>query len=1633
MNGRYPTRGRGGRGGRRGRKPYYNERPKEVKKKTIEEYYFYVGSSKQASDYENTNEFIVNHIKKTFDRGNDVAEAIRTLVKIDTDTWKPRLQSSTDPDDDIKKLEDRQYEMEYKAELNEALGRKRMYNDNLFKAYALIWERCAKAMQNKISARSDFETRIYNNPIELMRAIKEHALNYQESRYEMAIIADAMRTVTTTKQRDNESLQDYTRRFKTAREILESHIGGPLILTKYVKTMDLYDATDPDVVETLINKASEQFFAHIYMENSDQEKYGSISKNLNEQKSLGNDQYPKTIVDTNNVLSNHKFDNFKVRHEQKPTRKPYNNQKNNDAKDKSEEDSPKLSFAQMEGRCYCCGKPGHRSPDCRSKDKTPRDEWAINKSQSHAGAAKPEETNSLDGDKSTVSAITDKSGEAHVGWAGVHMSFMQHTNMKDMILLDSDSTDTIFCNPEYVTNIHDTKEELKLGTNGGVMVSQQKCDVPHLGTHWFNKASITNIISLAEMAKRYKVTYDSGKEKAFHVHMPNKIVKFGQMKNGLYGMNPKDDDTFIKTNKAGNIQMLNTAEENFKFLSPRQQLKVKAARKLYHAVGTPTVDDLKSMIRMNLIRNNVVTTADVNLATKTFGPDIGAIKGKTTRTRPVPVVSNIIEIPDELLELQKDLTMSLDGMTVNSLKFLTTISHDLMYRTAQYVQRNNATNYESCLDEIMAIYNRGLFTITEIHCDNEFHKVLDPYSAKQNPQIRMNYAAAQEHVPRAERNNRTIKERVRATYHALPYEHLPRTVVKYLVSEATKKLNFFPNKNGVSKHYSPRMIVHQENLDFDRHCKHAFGEYVLAHDEPDRTNMNAPRALDCIYLRPTATRQGGHELLHLQTNAVVTRRKCTAVPLTPSIIKQVHKIASDEGMPQGLKVTNRTGITLFDSAWIAGVDYENEEFDDEMYEEEEQEGEDDEDEDEQEAYDEMDENELADILDTPIPFQAPNQEHQPDEIIAPNDQEDNEDQEDGAYDEEPEDANEENEPDVANVELEEDAPNIRRSQRIRVPNPRYQHLQESTARTEEYSTDSAIIIASTMNHLNFMQTYSLKKGIEKFGTRGRVAAHKEMKQLHDRTVFVPIRIKDMEPQERKRAMESLIFLVEKRDGTVKARTCANGSTQRAYIPREEAASPTAATEAILITGVIEAKQRRDVMTLDIPNAFVQTNIPTSGEKVVMKIRGELVNILTEICPGVYDDYVLYEGKHKVLYVRMIKALYGMMIASILYYKKFRRDIEEIGFEVNPYDICVANRIVRGKQHTVTWHVDDLKSSHEDKTVNDEFHKWCEGKYGSDTVGHVKVVRGKTHDYLAMILDYSKDGALKVDMKYYIDGMIEDFPYDLNATKVAPWSDKLLKIDEKSKELDDARQGIFHTFVMKAMFLCKRGRPDVNPGIGFLSSRVKKPLEQDWNKLLKVLGFLKGTREDVLTLEADDTQKLTWYIDAAFAVHNDMRSHTGAVFTMGKGAITSDSTKQKTNTRSSTEAELHGIDDKISKVLWTKRFIEAQNFKVKLNIVYQDNTSTMKLAKNARASAGKRTRHFDIKMFYVTDLIDRDELTVEYCPTGDMIADYMTKALVGAKFRKFRDLIMNLSNIYHRIGQQECVGRHNKKTIEKESS
>ncbi len=178
-----------------------------------------------------------------------------------------------------------------------------------------------------------------------------------------------------------------------------------------------------------------------------------------------------------------------------------------------------------------------------------------------------------------------------------------------------------------------------------------------------------------------------------------------------------------------------------------------------------------------------------------------------------------------------------------------------------------------------------------------------------------------------------------------------------------------------------------------------------------------------------------------------------------------------------------------------------------------------------------------------------------------------------------------------------------------------------------------------------------------------------------------------------------------------------------------------------------------------------------------------------------------------------------------------------------------------------------------------------------------------------------------------------------------------------------------------------------PVVRYLSTRTSKPNDSDWLELLIMTSFSKGARDNVFTIEVSDLQDLKWYVDAAFAVHPYLKSHTGIVFTLGKRTIISGSTKQKMNTRSSTEAELVGVDDVIQQTLWTRQFVLAQGYELKEIIVQQDNLSTMMLATKGTAGSSNRMRHFDIRLFFIKDKVDSKEVSLQYTTTTDLTADY----------------------------------------------
>jgi len=271
-------------------------------------------------------------------------------------------------------------------------------------------------------------------------------------------------------------------------------------------------------------------------------------------------------------------------------------------------------------------------------------------------------------------------------------------------------------------------------------------------------------------------------------------------------------------------------------------------------------------------------------------------------------------------------------------------------------------------------------------------------------------------------------------------------------------------------------------------------------------------------------------------------------------------------------------------------------------------------------------------------------------------------------------------------------------------------------------------------------------------------------------------------------------------------------------------------------------------------------------------------------------------------VELKKALYGTLKAALLFWKKLTMKLKQWGFEVNPYDWCVMNKTIDGTQCTTLWHVDDLKISHAKPNVVTKVIKQLEAEFGIETP--LAKTCGKVHEYLSMILDFTTPGkVMVVSMKDFIERMINELPTDIDGEAVTAAANHLFKVNETDPiKLKEEKSAMFHHNMAKLLFLCKRARPDIQTAVVFLCTRVKAPDTDDYKKLTRVMRYLRATLNMPLTLEAESMQIVKWWVDASFAVHTDMKSHTGAVMTLGKGGIYGTSTRQRINTRSSTEGD-----------------------------------------------------------------------------------------------------------------------------------
>ena len=302
----------------------------------------------------------------------------------------------------------------------------------------------------------------------------------------------------------------------------------------------------------------------------------------------------------------------------------------------------------------------------------------------------------------------------------------------------------------------------------------------------------------------------------------------------------------------------------------------------------------------------------------------------------------------------------------------------------------------------------------------------------------------------------------------------------------------------------------------------------------------------------------------------------------------------------------------------------------------------------------------------------------------------------------------------------------------------------------------------------------------------------------------------------------------------------------------------------------------------------------------------------------------------------------------------------MGFEINPYDPCVANKMINGSQMTVTWHVDDLKISHKESDEVTKFIRELGQLYDND----LTVCRGKAHSYLGMHFDHSTSGTVKISMIPYLKQIIDDFPEPVTSTAPTPAGDHLCTVrpDDERILLPEEQAQAFHRTTAQLLFLSQQEPPDMQTLVSFLTKRARSPDEEDWKKLKRGIMYLKGTMHTKLNITIDSLSTITWYVDASYGVHYDYKGHTGMMMTLVVGAAMSMSKAQKLNTGRSTESELVGVYDALPDILWGKYFLKAQGHKIDHNRLLQDNKLTILLATNGMMSSSKKTKHIRHRFF-----------------------------------------------------------------------
>ena len=435
------------------------------------------------------------------------------------------------------------------------------------------------------------------------------------------------------------------------------------------------------------------------------------------------------------------------------------------------------------------------------------------------------------------------------------------------LLIDSCSTVDIVSSSNLLHGIHHVSHPIWVRCNAGVTTLNQ---MGYLGDYpcpvWFNPEGggqyYVHVQHHPTISSQHGYTHQAN---AILMHHNNgDVTVFTLSEHGLYKHALSNKESI-----AGFWSCIQTVTERKEHYTQREIQAANQGHRFQNIIMRPGDRELMD-VSIEYLPNCPVTRRDIHIAKDIYGPNLGSLKGKTIRQTLPHVPSGVDPIPYELLKRHPGVTIIVDIFFINNIPFLLSLSWGLRFLPVVVLPNQQIQTIKDRIRSICRLYQRHGFKVESLHADSEFEPIRSKFPV-------INTSDADDHQPDIEQAIRTVKDWVRSTYRMLPYKYIPRLMVVHLVQNTIFWLNAFPVDNGWSSKHSPRYIMTGKHLDYNKHVRAEFGEYVQTHEEHD-SDMHE-RTVGTICLGPNGNQQGGHYFMSLVTGVRLVQSCWTPLPL----------------------------------------------------------------------------------------------------------------------------------------------------------------------------------------------------------------------------------------------------------------------------------------------------------------------------------------------------------------------------------------------------------------------------------------------------------------------------------------------------------------------------------------------------------------------------------------------------------------------------------------------------------------------------------------------------------------------------------------------------------------------------------